>query len=332
MKFSKKSKLIMKYALIISLIISIILLSSNKIEKYTNEFLDQMIKIEKSTKLDDEGEGNVMFLDRHKVNCNGLMTKFRLGRDGKKYQYKYKCLDVNPKSSKLVITGTKQTTKIKTTGKSYDLINQEIDCYDPNDQDVGLVSFVLKNGNGESWYDYTCGKHVMKTKEELKSDKEKEDKKKAEEKRIKDEKEKKEKERLKKINDSKPTKPGCYVYTDQSCVANQNLVGKWHHDQYGERYEGAGESEKQCTKRIGKYNDYCKSNDFINHFNKFPGFKTKKYSQGEGNTVYLDGHNIDCGDQFLTSVVLKPVDKDKYSYHYQCSNDITKITDIGYRK
>ena len=67
MKFSKKSKLIMKYALIISLIISIILLSSNKIEKYTNEFLDQMIKIEKSTKLDDEGEGNVMFLD---ININ----------------------------------------------------------------------------------------------------------------------------------------------------------------------------------------------------------------------------------------------------------------------
>jgi len=307
----------MKYALIISLIISIILLSSNKIEKYTNNFLDQMKKTDNSTEFNDEGQGNVAFLDRHNVKCKGLLTQFRLTRDGQtKYKYKYNCLDVNDKVGKLKTFPVKQTSKVIPTKKTTDLINKQMNCHDPNDPDVGLVGFVYKNGDGKAWYEYTCGKFIPKTKEEIKAEADILAKKDAEIKKAKD-------ALIKKRDDSRPNKPGCYVYSDDNCPKNNkfNTKGKWHHDVRGEQMKGAGDSEKECRIRTSDYNTMCGSSDFVHHFKQFPGKKTKEYSHGKGNTVFLDGHDIDCGDKFIKSVVLKPKGNDNYSYHYKCSDD-----------
>ena len=328
MTFSKRSKLIMKYALIISLIISIILLSSNKIEKYTNNFLDQMKKTGNSTEFNDDGQGNVAFLDRHNVKCKGLLTQFRLTRDGKtKYKYKYNCLDVNDKIGKLKTFPVKQTSKVIPTKKTTDLINKQMNCHDPNDPDVGLVGFVYKNGDGKAWYEYTCGKFIPKTKEEIKAEADILAKKHAEIKKAKD-------ALIKKRDDSRPNKPGCYVYSNETCpkIDTFNTNGKWHHDAWGEQHKGAGDSEEKCKIRAEEYNNWCGSRDFAHHFKQFPGKKTKEYSHGKGNTVYLDGHDIDCGDKFIKSVVLKPKGEDNYSYHYKCSGDTEPIHIIGGKK
>jgi uncharacterized protein YegP (UPF0339 family) len=51
----------------------------------------------KDTGFNDEGGGNVIYLDRHNVDCGtGALSQFNLTRDGKgKYRYNYKCASSN---------------------------------------------------------------------------------------------------------------------------------------------------------------------------------------------------------------------------------------------
>jgi hypothetical protein len=143
----------------------------NNIEHYTSDTLKKFTNISKETVDNDEGGGDVAFLDRHHVKCDkGLLTKYRLERNGKKYQYNYKCLTGDAKS-KLKTFPVKQTSKVIPTKKTTDLINKQMNCYDPNDPDVGLVGFVYKNGDGKAWYDYVCGKIVPKTEEDFEKEK-----------------------------------------------------------------------------------------------------------------------------------------------------------------
>jgi len=169
MKYPKIPKKCIKYSLIICLIgvIMYLLSKSEKIENYTAAQLKSFQKEDKSTPMND-GPADVAFLDRHKVECNGLISQFKLNRtkDGKKYQYKYKCLNKNDKQ-KLVKDKVKQTKKITPTTKSMDLVGKEINCFDPKDKDKGLINFQYKNAGGKAYYDYTCGKIVPKTKADL---------------------------------------------------------------------------------------------------------------------------------------------------------------------
>jgi len=143
----------------------------NNIEHYTSGYLKKFTNLHRETLDNDEGGGNVAFLDRHHVKCDkGLLTKFKLGRNGKKYQYNYKCLTGDAKS-KLKTFPVKQTSKVIPTKKTTDLIDKQMNCYDPNDPDVGLTSFLYKNGDGKAWYDYVCGKIVPKTEEDFKKEK-----------------------------------------------------------------------------------------------------------------------------------------------------------------
>ena len=482
MKLPKIPKKCIKYSLILCLICIIIYVNSNKIENYTDAQIKAFKKEDKITTMNDDGQGNVAFLDRHKVECDGLISQFRLVRskDGKKYHYKYKCLN-RDNNHKLIKDKAKQTNKITPTGKSLDIVGKEINCYDPKNKDKGIVSFLYKNEGGKAFYDYTCGSIVPKTVAELKKEKEQAEKVKLtlsngnrvrflsfhkgkyirglntgktthggagkEEvfrlKSLKDNKwalfneshkrflkvdnntitlspqksnyndipenwdaerfvivdagqgkvglksvksnkwvgmsdkgalyqahegkdlvkekwmtwerfemipiskqdnkhfddvaakEKKAREdKEKKINDSKPKTPGCYVYAnegkhDAKCKGVTD--GTWKRDKYGELNKGTFFDEKKCKARAKDFKTYCKSNvDWRTHYNKYNDNHTKPYaidSPAElkkgpgkyGNTVYLDGHDVNCGThKFIKKINLKNLG-DKYTYLYKCN-------------
>lgn len=312
------SRKCIKYSLIVCLICVIVYLSKSNIENYTNDHLKKFKAQNKSTPDNDEGGGDVAYLDRHKVECNGLVSQFKLGRNGEKYAYDYKCLQID-NESKLVKQPAKKTTKVeKKTIKSFDLVGKagsgigEINCHDPKDPDVGLQSFRY---NAAGYYDYTCAKIVKKTSAEIKKEKDAAAKKKKD---AEEAKKKKENE----INNKKPKAPGCYVYSDDTCPKQKdfNTKGKWTRDVYGETHMGAGHEQKKCAARAANYNDWCGSKDLRTHFVEFSGKRTKEYSHGKGNTVYLDGHNIDCGSsKFIKSLKLTRKGADNYSYLYKCS-------------
>jgi len=312
MKYPKMPKKCIKYSLILCLICVIIYLLSNNVENYTAAQLKSFKKESKSTPMND-GPANVAYLDRHKVECDGLISQFKLGRstDGKKYAYKYKCLNKNDKQ-KLVKDKVKQTSKVTPTEKSMDLVGKALNCYDPNDKDKGLVSFQYRNAGGKAYYDYTCGKIVPKTAEELKKEEEIE----AQKKKVLDEIENK-------INNAKPKTPGCYIYANEGDHDGKckNLTdGKWKRDTWGELNKGTFFDEKKCKARAKDFKTYCKSNvDWRTHYNKYNGKYTKPYDSGKGNTVYLDGHDVNCGDnKFIKKINLKNLG-DKYTYLYQCN-------------
>ena len=49
--------------------------------------------VDKDTGYNDEGGGNVIYLDRHNVDCgaNNVLSQFQLGRSENQYRYNYKC-------------------------------------------------------------------------------------------------------------------------------------------------------------------------------------------------------------------------------------------------
>ena len=67
-----------------------------------------------------------------------------------------------------------------------------------------------------------------------------------------------------------PTKPGCFVYSNDTCPKQGfNTQGKWHHDVWGEQHQKAAESDALCKKRVGEYNGWCGGQkDFIHKWNK----------------------------------------------------------------
>ena len=266
---------------------------SNSQENYTNAQIKAFKKVNKNTLPNDDGQGNVAFLDRHKVQCNGLISQFRLERNKNdkgvlnQYSYKYKCLEADNKH-KMIHDKLKVTSKVTPTKNTMDLVSKEINCYDQNDLDKGLVNFQYKNVGGKAYYEYTCGKIIPKTKEDLKKEKDAiaaKIKKDAAAEKIKKEKDaiaaKKKKEedaaaeKIKKEKEAVPTKPGCFVYSNDTCP-NQgfNTQGKWHHDTWGETNKNSHIDEASCRKRKIDYDNWCGGKkDFVYKWNK-PSNKT----------------------------------------------------------
>ena len=66
-----------------------------------------------------------------------------------------------------------------------------------------------------------------------------------------------------------PTKPGCYIYKNDSCPKRTlNTQGKWHRDTWGEKYKWAGGNEVVCKKRSVDYNNWCGLKDYKYKFNE----------------------------------------------------------------
>ena len=49
--------------------------------------------IKKSTEFNDNGGGNAIYLDRHKLQCgeNEALSQFKLVNEGTRYKYDYTC-------------------------------------------------------------------------------------------------------------------------------------------------------------------------------------------------------------------------------------------------
>ena len=78
----------------------------------------------------------------------------------------------------------------------------------------------------------------------------------------------------------KPTKPGCYMKTDDTCPKQKNFNRKgYFKDGWGERHKDAGLSQKACEARAPAYNNWC------------GGKKDHKALFIPGNVFYLYSHS-----------------------------------------
>ncbi|MDH3210450.1 MAG: PASTA domain-containing protein [Burkholderiaceae bacterium] len=105
-----------------------------------------------STPLNDDGRGNMVYLDRHAPDCGAnAINEFRLTRAGtsNRYQYLYTCTSggsLGPpagRSTKLDLDGS---------GNAVYLDRQNVDC----GANAVLTKFHLARGSGTVRYDYSC--------------------------------------------------------------------------------------------------------------------------------------------------------------------------------
>lgn len=116
---------------------------------------DQRIMMEpisKNTGFNDEGNGDAVYLDRHKLSCYPYGIKqFQLVRDGKgKYRYDYLC---DPNIASDVFKDANTNFNEEGGGKSHYLDRHSLDC-----GQKGIISdFKLnRSGNNTYRYDYKC--------------------------------------------------------------------------------------------------------------------------------------------------------------------------------
>ena len=106
-----------------------------------------------STKLNDSGQGNSVYLDRHTINCGkGIISQFKLNNNGKgKINYNATCIP-DPNNSEY----TKHFTPLNDDGRGNTvyLDRHNIDC-----KNQGLISRIklVRGGNAKKvGYKYTC--------------------------------------------------------------------------------------------------------------------------------------------------------------------------------
>ena len=106
-----------------------------------------------STKLNDSGQGNSVYLDRHTINCGkGIISQFKLNNNGKgKINYNATCIP-DPNNSEY----TKHFTPLNDDGRGNTvyLDKHNIDC-----KNQGLISRIklVRGGNAKKvGYEYTC--------------------------------------------------------------------------------------------------------------------------------------------------------------------------------
>jgi hypothetical protein len=336
----KMPKKCVKYSIILCLFLCIILIKNkNNIENFLNMSLN--------TEFNEEGLGDVAYLDRHDVRCEGLVNQFQLNRKDGKYRYSYSCTNPDEKQ-KLIITESKATKPAPKPGQnSKDLLHAQIKCADPNDKAVGLVGFRY---NAKGYYDYACGKIVDKTEEDLK--KEKDD---AEAKKI--EAANKEAARIqfaKEMKASLPKEQGCYLMasetTGEKCKrfdAKSN-GGKWIVDTYGYQKLGSFNNVEKCLGRPKQLEANCgDGHSFTAEYvqdrssgneNSKIDYHTAPYNNDwehgdkKGSyrrTFYLDGHDVNCGkNKFITDFKLKDLGKE-YTYLYKCNDPETPSDSVA---
>jgi hypothetical protein len=314
----KMPKKCVKYSIILCLFLCIILIKNkNNIENFLNMSLN--------TEFNEEGSGDVAYLDRHDVRCEGLVNQFQLNRKDGKYRYSYSCQNPD-KKQKFIVTSTKTTKKIKKNSlSSQDLLHAEIKCADPKDKAVGLAGFRY---NAKGYYDYSCGKVVDKTEEEIQ--KELDDYNLKKEKALQFEKE---------MKASIPKEQGCYVRAIETKGDKcPGFVGKWSADTYGYKNRGTFNNKEKCLARPKDFESHCGeghkftteyvadrssgNQDSKNYYHTAPYNNDWEHGAKKGNfrrTVFLDGHNVNCGKKkFITDFKLKDLGKE-YTYLYKCN-------------
>jgi hypothetical protein len=312
----KMPKKCVKYSIILCLFLCIILIKNkNNIENYLN--------MKTNTNYDAEGEGNVIYLDRHIVSCKGNISNFKMNRKDGKYRYDYSCRNPDM-NQKLVITSKKKTKEVKPELSSKNLLNAEIKCADPKDKAVGLVGFRYNN---KGYYDYTCGKVVDKTEEELK--KEKDEAANQEKARIQFEKE---------MKASLPKEQGCYIMATQTTGEKcKDFAGKWSEDSYGYKHKGTFNNKEKCLARPKDFETYCGEghtfrSEYVGSYHTKPYNNDWKHGDKKGSfrrTYYLDGHNVSCGkDRFIKNFKLKDLGKE-YTYLFKCNDPESKVITGG---
>lgn len=110
----------------------------------------------KNTGFNDEGNGNVVYLDRHNIDCgsNSVLSQFKLNRSGQnQYRYDYSCLSSNkPLQCRSVTTQGNDDGG----GNAVYLDRHDINCND----DETLSQFKLTRPTGNTiQYQYKCCKY-----------------------------------------------------------------------------------------------------------------------------------------------------------------------------
>lgn len=115
--------------------------------------VDAPNNINKNTDANDWGNGNLIYLDRHNIDCRGKpLAKFRLTRPSNgKIRYDFECNNLKTAGQcRNIDTGWNQEDK-----SSIYLDRHNVKC-DPNEV---ITRFKLKrNGKGKFRYDYQCCK------------------------------------------------------------------------------------------------------------------------------------------------------------------------------
>jgi hypothetical protein len=306
-KFPKKC---VKYSIILCLFLCIILIKNkNNIENFLNVITN--------TEYNAEGQGDVIYLDRHTVKCKGNISNFKMNRKDGKYRYDYSCRDPDM-NQKLVTTAHKKTKEVKPELSSKNLLNAEIKCADPKDKAVGLVGFRYNN---KGYYDYTCGKVVDKTEEDIQ--KEKDEYKLKKEKAIQFEKE---------MKASLPKEQGCYIMASETTGDKcKDFAGKWSEDLYGYQNLGTFDNKDKCLERPKAFEKHCGKghtfrSEYVGNYHTKPYNNDWEHGDKEGSfrrTFYLDGHNVSCGkDRFIKDFKLKDLGKE-YTYLFKCNDPET---------
>ena len=105
-----------------------------------------------STPLNDDGRGNMVYLDRHTLDCGeNAINQFRLTRAGtsNRYQYLFTCT-----SGGWLGAPASQSTKLDLDGggNAVYLDRQNVDC----GTNAVLIKFHLARGSGKVRYDFSC--------------------------------------------------------------------------------------------------------------------------------------------------------------------------------
>lgn len=106
----------------------------------------------KTTPLNDLGNGSAVYLDRHDVKCgdNEVLTGLKLVTNGGKIQYQYKCA---PSSAKLTCRQDNTQFDAEGDGRSVFLDRHNVKCK-PNEALSRL--HLARKGDGNFRYEYTC--------------------------------------------------------------------------------------------------------------------------------------------------------------------------------
>ena len=104
----------------------------------------------KDTGFNDGGGGNIIYLDRHTLDCSGgLLNEMVYVRSGNNFRYNYNCLNVGSEFGKTI--STKSTPSLP-EGDTTNLKDHNIDC---GDSILSKIHY-LRDTGGKFHYDYSC--------------------------------------------------------------------------------------------------------------------------------------------------------------------------------
>ena len=111
-------------------------------------------KSNSETPLNSDGNGNMVYLDRHSLACskNNFISQFKLNRNGAKLQYKYQCCGVSNVQKACYKANT--NFNADGSGNTVYLDRHRVSCKN----NYGITEFKLKRNGGKNKirYEYEC--------------------------------------------------------------------------------------------------------------------------------------------------------------------------------